>query len=234
MSLVSEALRKARQEAAAREAARRGRVVPSGLVEPPRARGGAARGLALGALVIVAGLAGAVGAWLVLGRGSESAPIGHRASPHAEVSAPTPPNPEVLAAGATPAALTAPATSAGEREPVPRPTRQDGAGTPPVVPSAPTPRPSATAPQQPPVDAARVASAPTPTKVDRVFVLDADLGRVRLHLDFVVYKPSAPFAGINGTQVVPGSIVEGLVVEEIGRDFVRLRDGRSAVTLKVR
>jgi len=65
-------------------------------------------------------------------------------------------------------------------------------------------------------------------------VLDADLGRVRLHLDYVVFKPSAPFAGINGAQVVPGSIVEGLVVEEIGRDFVRLRDGEGTVTLKVR
>lgn len=65
-------------------------------------------------------------------------------------------------------------------------------------------------------------------------MLDADLGRVKLHLDFVVYKPSAPFAGINGQQVVPGSIVEGWLVEEIGRDFVRVSDGRGKVVLRTR
>lgn len=234
MSLVSEALRKARQEAAAREAARRGGVLRSGLVEPPARRSLAPRLLLLAALVIVAGLAGALGAWLVLGRGPEPAPAGHRENPLAAVPAPTPSRPEAFAARATNAALTAPGTSAGEREPAPRPTGQDAAGPPPVTLSAPAPQPSETAPPQPQVDAARAASAPTPASVDRTFVLDADLGRVRLHLDFVVYKPSAPFAGINGTQVVPGSILEGLVVEEIGRDFVRLRDGRNTVTLKVR
>lgn len=234
MSLVSEALRKARQEAAAREAARRRGVVRSGLVEPPARRSLAPRLLLLAALVIAAGLAGALGAWLASGRGPEPATTGNRANPLAAIPAPTPPRPEALAARATPAALTAPGTSVGEREPVPRPSGLDGAGPPPATLSAPAPQPSETAPPQPQVDVARAASAPTPTSVDRTFVLDADLGRVRLHLDFVVYKPSAPFAGINGTQVVPGSIVEGLVVEEIGRDFVRLRDGRSTVTLKVR
>jgi hypothetical protein len=65
-------------------------------------------------------------------------------------------------------------------------------------------------------------------------VLDADLGRVKLHLDFLVYKPSAPFASINGRQVVPGSIVDGLVVDEIGRDFVRLADDHGTIVLKTR
>ena len=69
---------------------------------------------------------------------------------------------------------------------------------------------------------------------ERVFVLDADMGRVKLHLDFLVYKPSAPFASINGRQVVPGSFVDGLVVDEIGRDFVRLADGHGTVVLKTR
>ncbi|HPS79165.1 MAG TPA: hypothetical protein PLS53_13485 [Thermoanaerobaculaceae bacterium] len=96
------------------------------------------------------------------------------------------------------------------------------------VAAAPRPDPGVEAgrPESPPV------SSPAPR--ERAFVLDADLGRVKLHLDFVVYKPSAPFAGINGQQVVPGSIVEGWLVEEIGRDSVRLSDGRGKVVLRTR
>ncbi|HPC82507.1 MAG TPA: hypothetical protein P5234_04220 [Thermoanaerobaculaceae bacterium] len=227
MSLVSEALRKARQEAAAREAARQGRIAPAGLVTPPARRSLSPRPLLLVALVAAAGLAGALGAWLAVGTSARPAATRPPAAAGPAEVAPGVPTipPAAAAAGASgppPAGATRPvvappgtpeeATFTGASP------RNLSSGTaPPPLPSAPPP-----------------AAAPTLAGGDRVFVLDADLGRVRLHLDYVVFKPSAPFAGINGAQVVPGSIVEGLVVEEIGRDFVRLRDGEGTVTLKVR
>jgi hypothetical protein len=71
-------------------------------------------------------------------------------------------------------------------------------------------------------------------QAERSFVLTAELGYATLHLDFIVFKRSAPWAGVNGQQVVPGSIVDGFLVEEIGADFVRLRDRKGAVVLRVR
>ncbi len=65
-------------------------------------------------------------------------------------------------------------------------------------------------------------------------MLHADLGYAELQLDFIVYKPSAPFGRVNGQDIVPGSIVDGFLVEQIGRDFVRLRDSRGPVVLRVR
>jgi hypothetical protein len=67
---------------------------------------------------------------------------------------------------------------------------------------------------------------------EREFVVDADLGHVKLHLDYVVYRPGSPFAGINGQQVVIGTVIEGFQVEEIGPESVRLRDARGTVVLR--
>jgi hypothetical protein len=67
---------------------------------------------------------------------------------------------------------------------------------------------------------------------EREFVVDADLGYAKLHLDYVVYRPGSPFAGINGQQVMIGSVIEGFQVEEIGPELVRLRDRRGQVVLR--
>jgi hypothetical protein len=63
-------------------------------------------------------------------------------------------------------------------------------------------------------------------------VLDADLGTVKLHLDYIVYRSKDPFASINGQQVTIGSIIEGFTVEEIDLEVVRLRDSRGTVVLR--
>jgi hypothetical protein len=73
-----------------------------------------------------------------------------------------------------------------------------------------------------------------PDAGERVFVLDADLGDVTLSLGYIVFKPSDPFAEINGREVRQGSLVEGYRVEEIERDRVRLRQGERTVVLRVR
>jgi hypothetical protein len=67
---------------------------------------------------------------------------------------------------------------------------------------------------------------------EREFVVDAELGYAKLHLDYVVYRPGSPFAGINGQQVMIGSVIEGFQVEEIGPELVRLRDRRGTVVLR--
>jgi hypothetical protein len=85
----------------------------------------------------------------------------------------------------------------------------------------------------PPAQEAPAHPAERPTPTERVFVLHADVGYTRLDLDFIVYKPSAPFGRINGQDIVPGSIVAGFVVEEIGPDFVRLADSHGPLILRV-
>jgi len=67
-----------------------------------------------------------------------------------------------------------------------------------------------------------------------VFVVDADLGRITLSLDFIAFRPDDPFAEINGLEVHVGSRIEGLVVEEIARDHVRLSGDDGEIILRVR
>lgn len=67
-----------------------------------------------------------------------------------------------------------------------------------------------------------------------MFVLHADVGYATLDLDFIVYKPSAPFGRINGQDIVPGSIVAGFRVDEIAADYVRLSDRYGPLVLRVR
>ena len=84
---------------------------------------------------------------------------------------------------------------------------------------------------KPAPDAARQAAAAGAR--ERTFGLDADLGYAKLHLDYIVYRSKAPFAGINGQQVTIGSVIEGFTVEEIGPDDVRLRDAKGPVVLRI-
>jgi chaperone required for assembly of F1-ATPase len=55
---------------------------------------------------------------------------------------------------------------------------------------------------------------------------------VKLHLDYIVYRPSAPFASINDQQVRIGSIIEGFEVTEISPDLVKLHGARGTVVLR--
>ena len=232
MSLVSEALRKARQEAAEREGRERG--IPRGLAVPPK-RWTSLPGFALAILIaLAAAIAGAGLAWWALGQ-----------------HAPAPSVPRALA----PVAATAPASSGqGGRLPAEVPAR-------PAPAARDQDRALAAAAKTQPLAAAVVATtspAPQTTpgsaqpkfetaaeKPDlhleqaegrfqaRAFVVDADLGYAKLHLDYVVYRPGSPFAGINGQQVIIGSVIDGFQVEEIGPESVRLRDRRGAVVLRV-
>lgn len=240
MSLVSEALRKARREAAQRKRPSR---LPAALPEPPGGRRGTrfGAGLVLGAsIALAAALLGAAATWWLAttlrgepgANGAVPTPVVDRGgqadvvvSTPAAAAAPTPPaaEPPVRAVPTGPSNL--PATDrSGAVEAV----------APPAGDLPPTPRPAPRA--VPPQVGGGGGSSPsaTGTAGERVFVLDADLGYARLSLGFVVARAADPFAEVNGQEVHVGSVVEGFTVEEITARGVRLRDARGPLELRLR
>ncbi|MFZ5785904.1 MAG: hypothetical protein ACOY3Y_05640 [Acidobacteriota bacterium] len=233
MSLIGEALRKARAEAARREVQRDGVTIPPTIVGATRRPRGALSPVAVAAIALATALAGAALAW-VLARGDRSP----AASPTmaAETSAVarerdeqrsgvTPPTPvpastaRELPQTATPPDVTASAAKAQAPATTERtePIASGRASTPESAPPAPA------NPEEQPAPGA-----------ERAFVLRAELGYATLELDYLVYRPGSPFGRVNGQDIVTGSTVAGFTVEEIGRDFIRLRDARGPLTLKVR
>jgi cytoskeletal protein RodZ len=240
MSLVSEALRKARQEAAKREGRERG--IPRGLVVPPK-RWNSGPGLSLAILIaLAAAIAGAGLAWWALGRRSTPA------TASIELTRPAQGPPVPSAREPAPAAPSA-AAAQGRRQPAESPASvakaQDRAlaavaipqpqGAAAVTTTSPAPQTGGAQPTSgtPAEEPGKQRERAEGGSRERSFVVDADLGYAKLHLDYVVYRPTSPFAGINGQQVIIGSVIEGLQVEEIGPESVRLHDRRGAVVLRV-
>lgn len=65
-------------------------------------------------------------------------------------------------------------------------------------------------------------------------MLRADLGHITLQLDYIVYKPSAPFAGINGQRVMVGTMIGQAKVVAIEEEAVHLEDRSGLVILRAR
>jgi hypothetical protein len=221
MSLVSEALRKARARTEGGRAP--GAVVPPSLVLPPhRHRSGI--GIApLMLVAIAAGLGGAAGVWWTVGR-QRPAPV-PAAPPATPAVAPT-------AGGQT--AAPPPAATPVAAAPAP------GAAAPPrVAAAAPAESTAVGAPASEP-ELGPAAPPATPElaiageRRTRDVLIDADVGYAKLHLDYLVYRPGSPFGRVNGQDVIVGSIVEGFKVEEITADYIRLADRRNTVMLRVR
>jgi hypothetical protein len=259
MSLVSEALRKAREESMAGGAHPRGVVFRTTVVlgaHGPRI----GLGWLLGGAALAAAVAGGgVAWWLLPGRGistpvpvaasvtastAATGPAAHPAAPAAANA--NPPVRERPAVFGPPAAAETPAVRAAAPGPASAP-GDDAAAAPPPAPGAAQPsRPPALAERQaPPVAPAQEHPKPAPDAArqlpttaaagarERTFGLDADLGYAKLHLDYIVYRSKNPFAGINGQQIMIGSIIEGFTVEEIGPDSIRLHDSRGDVILQI-
>jgi hypothetical protein len=185
VSLINEALRKARQEEGKKERKVRG-IVPSTLLGR-RTRSGS--GLAVTVMVVLAAaVGGAAATWWLLG-GRTGATVARR-----EASTPA-----LTAATAAPSPTPAPTNEAEN------PVTQRVAGAPaPAFPrhelGAGVPQPTASVASHAPEQQAAVAPAPgSPQESapagphERVYVLDAHVGNVKLHLDYIVYRPSAPF-----------------------------------------
>ena len=211
MSLINDALRKARQAAAEHEAQQPDVTFRAPTAYPsrgPRRRSGVTM---LASVAVMAGLVGAAVGWWAVGR--RERPVATvvptpTASPTTVIEQPIDPTPEptstavvsiqlgeetavILVPPPTPAAL----HIATDLEPTPAPTQQK--------------------------------------KTDRVFVLDADLGYATLSLGYIVARPVNPFAEINGAEVFIGSEVEGFRVEKIEADRVVLQDEKGELVLRV-
>jgi hypothetical protein len=237
MSLISEALRKARQEAAGRGAERRGPKVPSGWDRPPSGtRMGA--GLVLGAVIaLAAALAGAAAVWWAVGRTNDGAvatevkvaeaPAG--SAPAAEQEVPA--DPQVDGRSVTPAPAAASTTSDFSPD---DPGVAEAAGRVPARVDAIEPALGGEEDGESPPRPDSTGEVAGSTPGSRVFVIDADLGDVELTLDLIVFRAEDPWAEINGLEVHVGSRVEGLLVEEIARDYVRLSDESGEVILRAR
>ncbi|MCP3961853.1 MAG: hypothetical protein GY719_28760 [bacterium] len=240
MSLINEALKRARIDAARRDAAQKG--VPAAALPvyvPARRRSWLAPviGFLLG-LTVVAVAAGAF--WIAWQPGQER--------PGQEPSQPAPP----AAAVAEPVTPPAPATPAPEMRrieapaDVPSPAPPPPAAAPPPPRAAePRPEPAAVAEQREasPVEESPGAGTPAAlppadggeTGSGEVFAVEANpAGGERVKLDFIVWSETRPFAQINGELVNPGQQVAGYILVTVERDRVELEGAGKKFWLRVR
>ncbi len=244
MSLISEALRKARQQAAEEGQQRRGVLYSWAPATRPRGTR-LGLGLVLGATIALgAALAGAGAVWWFVGQRAHSEPVAQASSPR-----PVPPagsSDDQLATGpSSDGAPSAPPATA--RRP-----REDAAGSP-VRQTDQTAESTSDAPPgdlpvqsrpQPAIDPASTTDRTAQSDRDRtdgvtigpdgerIYLIEADLDGVTLTLDFIVFRPDDPFAEINGLDVHVGSTIEGFTVEAIERNQVRLRNREGVLILR--
>ncbi len=247
MSLIDEALKRARHEASRQEAAKRDaarhdgpRPIPKLYAERP-SRAPLWAGIATGAAVALLGVV----AWLLWNR-APSAPtpappvavadVPLATLPAAPVVAPPPPT-TTGAKGETPSPT---AAAAPKRAPDPQPARLEPAQAPQVAPTVrEQPAGAPTEPAAAPKPAPRATPpAPTPSAdpgASQTFVREATIpGGPRLRLGGIAYSPEAPVALINGAAMGKGEVVEGYVVRRIDAAEVELEGPGGRVVLRLK
>ena len=231
MSLIGDALRKTRQEAAERDSDRKGVLFSAKIFDSPT-RSHLGLGLALGAVIaIVATVAGGGTVWWLLGRGetTQTGPPG-TAAPAATVIVETTEAPSQTPSPAAPRVKAQ--TTASVENTLVSLIRSD--------PVDPAPIQATTQPT--------VVVVPPATKAaddqglaegfagiedgDEVYILEADLGKVHLSLDFIIFRADDPFTEINGVELHLGGVIDGYRVKAIERDRVRLSNGRRTIVLR--
>jgi hypothetical protein len=261
VSLVSEALKKAEREAAARAA--RGGGPPQPFEAPlqpyraPRAsRFHASRWTLVGGLLLIAGLA--LGWWSTARKASVKGVV--RATPEA-LAAPAPTHPAttrettqgataaqqvpaplaqaISSPGVEPAAVSGPEGTSEStltepaRPPLPKTTQQQ----PPPSPSASAPRalptPAPPAPAAPAAAAARPAAKPSGGPGEYLRRVDFADGS-SLELGGIVYSEAAPFCYLNGRLVGIGEFVLGRRIDRIERDKVVLTGDDGTLVLRLK
>ncbi|HEV7667583.1 MAG TPA: hypothetical protein VGS22_03600 [Thermoanaerobaculia bacterium] len=249
MSLIDEALKRARHEASRQEAVKRDaarhdgpRPIPKLYAERQSSRAPLWAGIATGAAVALLGVV----AWLLWGRAPSTPPAAVSAPPPVVVAE----APKVFAPPPAPAPAavhppsSAPAVEAPKSAPPPastaplvRPTAETSASPPtrsPVTPSAPAaapPKVPAPRPAAPPT----AASAP-PSYGLQVFVREVYLpgGGPHLRLGGIAYSEEAPIALINGAALGRGEVVEGYVIRRIDAAEVELEGPGGRVVLRLK
>lgn len=232
MSLISDALKKARQEAARQDSLRQGLPYAVGSTEAPRSRSSAPllAGLAVG-LLLAAGLAGLF--YLMKPEpetriAETSPPAEVREEPVAAVPSAPPVAPQIsepaVPEAAPPAPIPAPVPEVRTPEPVPPPQVQP-APQPQPQPETPPAPPVVAAPPAPPVqEAAPSAPAPAPAPQEsRSYVGEVPVpGGGVLRLNGIAFSTESPVAVLDGKVVGPGEVVQGFTVVEIRQNQVKL------------
>ena len=253
MSLIGDALRKARQEAADRESERKGILFSAKIADGPT-RSNLGLGLALGALIaVIATVAGGTAVWWILGVGdadrdqSRSAPSAALVDPasgseSAFESASESSGQRQQAAAASGTAAAAETATGADPAPAPAPESASASASDPDAVPMPVPddgeqgqRPAAvTAPASAPESHPMTESGFVGKEGDEeIYILEADLGNgVSLSLDFLIFREEDPFAEINGVELHLGGTIGGYRVKAIERDRVTLSNGRRTVVLR--
>jgi hypothetical protein len=247
VSLINEALRKARQAAAEHEEQQAQLRAPRAY--PRRGRGaGPGAWLLVAVVAVLAAVAGGATVWWLVGR-SPAAPPKEAAARSAEaavvVDSPNPaadqPGPgvgpeETWAGGGGGEAQGTEPDSRPAGEPVAQKASDE-------VPTGTESRASARDRQTSDPGGSADESEPTrgsgagPARRgngNRIFVLDANIDGRSLSLGYIVLRHVRPFAEINGVDVYEGSEVEGFTVEKIEADRVILRDADGPLELRTK
>jgi hypothetical protein len=218
VSLINEALRKARQAASEHDAKQ-----PEGAFQPvkayPSRRRGRRGGPMAGALIAVAaGVFGASAAWWFLSDQDNAS--GNSVTSEARLSdaAPSAPPVESPPVSEEISTETVPNQTPGKRVAVP-------------LDNPATEQRPATETGQAIEEPARVKPVTGPNG-ERIFIVEADLGYASLNLGFIVARATNPFAEINDLEVHVGSEIEGFVVEAIESNRVVLRDDKGLLVLR--
>ncbi len=231
MSLINEALRKARQAAAEHDDQRNAGRAPQAYPSRGPRRGAGPAVVAL--VAILAGLIGAAGVWWIVGTASTEPESADAAIVQVKESGDVQPQTPQPAGNSESAPIDLPGDSEPETPP-------KIGQTPPT--EAPPPAPQSTAsPESAPSATAEGSSEDLPdrptsmvtTSGERVFIIDAELGYASLSLGYIVFRPVRPFAEINGNDVYEGSEVAGFTVDKIEVDRVILSDSRGTLELRV-
>lgn len=229
MSLIDEALRRARQQAAHQDAAKRDDAYRHVPVLPPMAsrRRSGLNPVLVGAAVALCIIAG-VALGIYLGRGSSPEP-----QPQvAEVAPPAPPAPVP-----EPQRPVAVQEEIPEETPEPEPT--------PVPTPEPTPEPVAPAPPPPPepeplpsptpTPAPTPEPAPTPAPEIRTYVREIPLPEGgSLRLNGIAFSAAQPVALINDKVLAKGESYQGFLVTDIQANLVELRNNGTIVRVTLK
>lgn len=211
MSLINEALRKARKEAAGARSSQARQQAPMRRNE---------RHTPWAAILVIALLAalfgGSISWWFFRGKSEPSAPGSGAKIETATIQATPPAEAPPSSDEPLPVENTKPATPPAQG------TSPGKTQSRPIVSPTPSPSPTPTPPQ----------SKPTPIPEKTVFTATARIDGAVLNLDYLVFRKDQPFAEINGVTVGEGGMIEGFKVEKISEDRIILQhDGKTYTIL---
>jgi hypothetical protein len=237
LSLIDEALRRARQQAAHQDAAKRDEAYRHVPVLPPMASRRRSSGLSpalIGAAVALCVVAGvALGIYIGDGgRGSSPEP-----QPRISEAAPTP-----AAPAPTPEPQRAVVAETPEPKPVPKPEPTPAPVI--VVPTPaqepePTPAPAAPEPLPTPISTPILTPtpepAPTPAPEIRTYVREIPLPEGgSLRLNGIAFSAAQPVALINDKVLAKGESYQGFLVTDIQANLVELRNNGTIVRVTLK